>query len=318
MSQDAPAHPSEQPPQVSIVIATYNRSNVLRFTIASVLRQSVRDWEMIVVGDACTDDTEQVVAGFGDPRIRFFNLPENSGEQTGPSNAGLRLARGRFVAFLNHDDLWFPDHLEHCLREIEQTSADLVFSLGIVVAPDGRRWLLGASDSAWYGPHIQAPASSWLARRELIESLGGWRSARQLFGIPSQDLLFRAWKAGKRLRATHRVSLFVIQSGVRQGSYANRDELEHKLAFERMISDSSFRETEFSLAAVALFRRSESVQVWPLLKRIVRNIIYRICIRLGLSCQEVMMRWQHRSRGRLLDELRRTRGLPKMNWKKSA
>ena len=79
--------------------------------IASVRRSTITDWELIVVGDHCTDDTEAVVAGFADPRITWVNLPENAGEQSGPNNEGIRRARGRYLAFLNHDDLYFPDHL---------------------------------------------------------------------------------------------------------------------------------------------------------------------------------------------------------------
>jgi glycosyltransferase involved in cell wall biosynthesis len=73
-------------PLVSIITATYNRSNILPYTIASVLRSTFEDWELLVVGDACTDDTEQVVSAFNDPRIRFFNLAQNVGEQSGPNN----------------------------------------------------------------------------------------------------------------------------------------------------------------------------------------------------------------------------------------
>ena len=93
-------------PTVSVVVATYNRANVLRFSIEAALRSSASDWEMIVVGDACTDHTADVVASFDDPRISFVNLPVNAGEQSIPNNEGVRRARGRYVAFLNHDDLW--------------------------------------------------------------------------------------------------------------------------------------------------------------------------------------------------------------------
>ena len=96
------------PPLVSIVIATYNRSQVVAHAIASVRRSTITDWELIVVGDHCTDDTEAVVAGFADPRITWVNLAENAGEQSGPNNEGIRRARGRYLAFLNHDDLVLP------------------------------------------------------------------------------------------------------------------------------------------------------------------------------------------------------------------
>src|SRR5262249_28181342 len=116
-------------PLVSIITATYNRSNVLQYTIASVLRATFADWELLVVGDACTDDTEEVVSAFHDPRIRFFNLAQNVGEQSGPNNAGCQYARGSYIAYLNHDDLWLPGHLATALTGLEATEADLVFTL---------------------------------------------------------------------------------------------------------------------------------------------------------------------------------------------
>ena len=60
------------------------------------------------MGDACTDESESIVRSFADPRIRWENLTENAGSQWGPNNRGLELARGRDVAYLGHDDLWFP------------------------------------------------------------------------------------------------------------------------------------------------------------------------------------------------------------------
>ena len=59
-----------------------------------MLHQSHAGWELWVVGDACTDDTEQVVDSFGDERIHFVNLDRNVGEQSGPNNEGFRRSRG--------------------------------------------------------------------------------------------------------------------------------------------------------------------------------------------------------------------------------
>ena len=118
--------PSPDTPLVSIITATHNRSNVLAYTLESVQRSTVADWEHLVIGDACTDDTALVTAGLGDARVRFHNLAENFGEQSGPNNAGFALSRGSYIAYLNHDDLWFPDHLELQLGTVRP---------GLVVVP---------------------------------------------------------------------------------------------------------------------------------------------------------------------------------------
>jgi hypothetical protein len=139
-------------PLVSVVMATYNRSNIIGYSIRSLLASTLQDWELIVVGDACTDDTEAVVAAFSDPRIRFVNLERNCGEQSGPNNAGVALARGRYLAFLNHDDLWLPGHLAALLGAIEADRADLAFSIGMLVVQTTARWILLGRGGHQHGP----------------------------------------------------------------------------------------------------------------------------------------------------------------------
>jgi dTDP-4-dehydrorhamnose 3,5-epimerase len=84
-------------PAITIVTATYNRSRALACAIESARRESFADWEMIVVGDACTDDTAEIVARAADPRIRFINLDRNWGEQAGPNNIGVAEARAPLI-----------------------------------------------------------------------------------------------------------------------------------------------------------------------------------------------------------------------------
>src|SRR5689334_5131336 len=113
-----------QSPRVSVIIATFNQSRALRCAIRSVLWQTLQDFELLVVGDACTDDSEQVVTSFDDPRVRWHNLAENSGNQPAPNNKGLELARGDYIAYLGHDDLWYPTHLETLVSRLETAGAD--------------------------------------------------------------------------------------------------------------------------------------------------------------------------------------------------
>ena len=87
-------------PHVTVVIPTYNYAGVLEYSISSVLDQTFRDFELLVVGDGCTDDSERVVRSIGDARVQWVNLPRNTGHQTGPNNEGLRRARGEVIAYL--------------------------------------------------------------------------------------------------------------------------------------------------------------------------------------------------------------------------
>lgn len=122
-------------PLVSVVLSTYNRPETLGLAIASVQAQSLEDWELLIIGDACDDDTGELIAALDDPRIHYINLMHNFGEQSGPNNLGIARARGRYIALLNHDDLWLPDHLQAALEWLQATGADLVFPLTAVVMP---------------------------------------------------------------------------------------------------------------------------------------------------------------------------------------
>ncbi len=97
------------PPRVSIVIPVFNRSAAVRKTLDSVLSQEFVDWELLIVDDGSTDDTPEICAGYLDPRVRLIRQA-NQGQAAG-RNLGLSLARGEYVAFLDHDDLWHPEKL---------------------------------------------------------------------------------------------------------------------------------------------------------------------------------------------------------------
>src|SRR5436190_14713221 len=126
-------------PAISVIIATYNRSGALVCAIESVLRQTFTDWELIIVGDGCTDDTAEIVARYveADPRVRFVNLARNWGEQSAPNNVGRRLARAPLIAYLSHDDLWLPHHLKACSEALAATRADLVLGTAANVSFEG-------------------------------------------------------------------------------------------------------------------------------------------------------------------------------------
>jgi glycosyltransferase involved in cell wall biosynthesis len=213
--------PTAASPVVSVIIATYNRSQPLRHAIQSVCNSSLSDWEIIVVGDACTDDTAQCVSSFNDPRIRLVNLPNRCGDQSGPNNHGLTLSRGRYVAFLNHDDLYLPGHLAKCVAELESSGADLVWvpcAIARAKAGPAGDWpfsfvLQGVSSTFEYSPLAVYFTSSWVFQRGLADRVGPWRSPDKLYVAPSQDWLFRAWHSGATLRFLPSITVIVVPAG---------------------------------------------------------------------------------------------------------
>ena len=102
-------------PTVSIIIPTYNRSQLIGRSIKSVLNQTYRDFELIVVDDGSTDDTEKVVAGFKDERIRYVQREKNGGEAAA-RNTGIKAAKSDYIAYQDSDDEWLPEKLA---RQVE-------------------------------------------------------------------------------------------------------------------------------------------------------------------------------------------------------
>jgi len=110
------------PKIVSVVIPTFNRADLIVETLASVLGQSYSWMEVIVVDDGSTDGTEAVVAGIGDGRVRYIRN-EWSGLPAVNRNTGIREACGRYVAFVDSDDLWRPDKLALQVELLEERRA---------------------------------------------------------------------------------------------------------------------------------------------------------------------------------------------------
>src|SRR6185295_8796685 len=152
-------------PLLTIIIPTFNWSTVLPYSIGSVLRQTFSDFEVLVVGDGCTDDSETVVKAIGDRRLRWINLPANTGHQSEPNNEGLRQARGELIAYLGHDDLWLPHHLS-CLVAALDAGADLAFAVTLRVFPgDAPRQY--APDKPGYVPGDWLPPTGLVHRRSV-------------------------------------------------------------------------------------------------------------------------------------------------------
>jgi teichuronic acid biosynthesis glycosyltransferase TuaG len=116
-------------PSVSIITPAWNSARFIGQAIGSVVAQTFRDWEMTIVDDCSVDDTCGIVEGFmkTDPRIRLIRL----GKRSGPAvarNTAIEAASGRYIAFLDSDDMWLPEKLERQLRFMEERGCIFSYS----------------------------------------------------------------------------------------------------------------------------------------------------------------------------------------------
>lgn len=107
-------------PSVSVVIPAFNAAGTIKETIDSVLEQSCQDFEIIVVNDNSTDSTEAIVKEYGDPRIKL--LAHKAGSASKSRNKGVQNASGKYIAFLDADDVWLPTKLEMQLQALQAVS----------------------------------------------------------------------------------------------------------------------------------------------------------------------------------------------------
>ena len=117
---------------VSVIMPTLNREKTIKRAIESVLRQSYNDWELIVVDDGSTDNTMCLVKKLQEKEPRII-LIQNKGVHgvSGVRNAGIDIAKGNYIAFLDSDDEWTDKHLEECVLALEETGYGLCSALWI-------------------------------------------------------------------------------------------------------------------------------------------------------------------------------------------
>ena len=104
-------------PFFTIIIPTFNRSKKLKKAIQSVLNQTYKDFELLIVDDGSTDNTKNIIKGLSDSRITYY-WQKNSGGPASPRNLGINKAKGDWVCLLDSDDLWYPTKLEVVSNEI--------------------------------------------------------------------------------------------------------------------------------------------------------------------------------------------------------
>jgi glycosyltransferase involved in cell wall biosynthesis len=188
-------------PFVSIVIPTYNHANLINRSLKSVIDQTFKNWEAIVIDNHSTDETEKILRGYTDPRIRYLKI-NNSGIIAKSRNLGIEVAKGQWVAFLDSDDWWTKDKLELCFNNIDEKVDFIYHELEIVHTKSkfffnrkkfkGRELKKPVLENLLVGMINEGTAicnSSVIVRRNILIKIGGISENKNL--VASED--FNTW-----------------------------------------------------------------------------------------------------------------------------
>jgi len=185
-------------PLISVVIPTYNHACYLGRALRSLLEQSYSRWEAIVVDNHSTDDTDQVLSSFSDPRIRAVKV-NNNGVIAVSRNKGIDLARGEWIAFLDSDDWWLGDKLQRCVAAVGP-EVDLIHHT-LTIVTDPQAMVTRGKIDCW---QLRSPAlidlllrgnalatSSVLVRTAVLKRTGGFDESREMVACEDYNLWLR-------------------------------------------------------------------------------------------------------------------------------
>ena len=190
-------------PKVSVIVTTYNRAHMVTETIDSILDQTFKDFELIVVDNYSADNTEEVVKSYTDERIRYFKH-QNNGIIAVNRNYGINQAQSEYIAFCDDDDLWYPEKLEKCLEIFRQNKDIILVCHDENVSYNGkiiRVDICGTYvepvyyDLLFSGNRIFT--SAVVVRRDTLLRADGFNENPGFFGVEDWDLWMRLATVGK-------------------------------------------------------------------------------------------------------------------------
>ena len=225
--------PEQKNPLITVYTPTYNRARILMDrAIPSVLGQSYKNFEYVVVGDHCNDETEKLVSEVNDSRIRFYNLPSRKWRypETAenhwlagpvvPANKALEMATGQWIARIDDDDIWATDHLEVLLGHAQEKNYEFVSSQHEEEENGERKVVDGERAASYYsykqrtnynsGPMIGS-TSTWLYRsylKSMKYNINCWRKSWNK--VNDADFGNRIFKSGVRMGFVPKVLSHVL------------------------------------------------------------------------------------------------------------
>lgn len=181
-------------PLVSVIIPTHDRPDFLKKTIHSIVGQTYKNVEIIVVSNGFNKANEKSAKEFNDSRIIYVDQ-ENSGGPASPRNHGIRIAKGQYIAFCDDDDLWVPEKIEKQVNVLEEN-----LEYGLCYS----KMLRFDDEKQWNNPHEEGPAnlqsllyintvpiSSVFMRKSLLDQFGGFSESHKVGSSEDYEFLLR-------------------------------------------------------------------------------------------------------------------------------
>lgn len=185
-------------PKVSIIMPTYNRAGILPTAIKSVLSQSYQDWELLVVDNGSTDNTRSVVESIPDSRVHYIFNEHPTGSPAAPRNLGIMRAKGEYIAFLDDDDIWYPEKLSRSVRALLDSPEAILVCHARNIVQNGR-----IVEQKFYGPWTENMLERLLyegnflslggmtVKTDIIRQIGGFDLRKEYYGCEDYDLCIR-------------------------------------------------------------------------------------------------------------------------------
>ena len=220
-------------PLVSVIVITYNRKELLKETIDSILNQTFEDFELIVVDNFSDYNFFSHIESFNDDRIRPFQN-QNNGIVAVNRNFGIKKAKGEYIAFCDDDDLWLPNKLEKQINKIHKTGNGMVYTMqkyfgktsifsnyyGITPLP----FKQNASTNGLFKVNC-IPSSSVMLKKALLEQIGCFDERKSFIAIEDYDLWIRVSQVTRIefipevliLHRVHKSNIYENMSNINEG-----------------------------------------------------------------------------------------------------
>lgn len=184
-------------PEVSVIIATHNHAHFLPECLASVRNQTYKDYEVILINNGSTDNTEEVARRLTWDKLRYY-YQDDTGSVAGPRNTGIKLAKGKYVAFLDSDDVWYKDKLNKVMQILEEDEKIDIISHDLFFIREGKQKRIirvGPAQKDMFKQLLiknRLLGSATVAKRSVMLEINGFDGGKDVVHTEDYDAWLRA------------------------------------------------------------------------------------------------------------------------------